>query len=122
MDEQSIQPINKNTETGSNAQKPEDKPPVTPVEVSKVDPPENTHTSNTEIKKRKRKPLTCFEVWTIVLGSIGILVAGGTGIAIYWQDKIASRTLIEIQKQYPELKKSADAAKHSVETAEKQFR
>jgi hypothetical protein len=129
MDEESIQPINVEAETRGNTQESEDKPPVIPVNISEVTPPENTQTSNAQTKKRKRKPLTCFEIWTIVLGSIGILVAAGTGFAIYFQEKIASRTLIEIQKQYPALKESADAARDgaaaatiAANTAQKSFK
>jgi hypothetical protein len=118
MNEDRIEPINENTEAGDNAQKSENKPPVTPVDVRKVEPTEHTPSSDTEKNKRKSKPLSCFEVWTISLASIGILVAAGTGLAIYWQDKIASRTLIEIQKQYPELQKSADAADSAAKTAQ----
>ncbi len=38
-----------------------------------------------------------------------------------WQDRIASRTLIEIQKQYPQLQKSADAADNAAKTAARQL-
>jgi hypothetical protein len=98
MDEQTIQPIKENAEAGGDAKKPISTPPVASVDIGKENPTENTHTSNTEIKKRKRKPLTCFEVWTIILASFGILVAAGTGGAIVWQDHIGARTLAEIKR------------------------
>jgi hypothetical protein len=98
MDEESIQRVKENAEASGDTQKPENKPPVAPVDLGKVHPPENTRTSDTETKKRKRKPLTRFEMWTVILGSLGILVAGGTGIAIVWQDLIGARTLTELKK------------------------
>jgi hypothetical protein len=101
----------------SEPKKPDDKLPLVPVPVSKVDAKKDTPAAHTNTEKRKRKPLTCFEIWIIVLTGIGILVAAGTGGAIIWQDVIASRTLGELQKQYPELKKSSDAAKHAANTA-----
>jgi hypothetical protein len=129
MDEDYVQPVEETTETGGVAQNAEGKAPVTPVDEGKINFPENTSTSDTNQRKRKRKPLSSFEIWTIVLGSVGILVAGGTGLAIILQDKIASKTLAELQKQYPQLKKSADAAdsashtaQDAVEASAKQFR
>jgi hypothetical protein len=120
MDEDDIRTVNQSTDASGNLQEPEGNPPTVPVNLGKVDPPQNTSTSNEHINKRKRKALSCFEMWTIVLAGFGILVAGFTGAAIIWQDKIASATLCEIQKQYPELRKSADAATTAARAAESQ--
>jgi hypothetical protein len=98
MDEEPIQPIKENADAGGDTQKPKSKPPVAPVEMGEEKPAEYTHTSNVKIKKRKRKPLTCFELWTIILASLGILVAAGTGAAIVWQDLIGAQTLTEIKR------------------------
>jgi len=115
MSEDQIQSPKENTHSGADAEKPADKPPIAPMNVREPDPQKHTETPKADKKKRKRKPLSCFEIWTIALGSLGILVAAGTGAAIIWQDRIASRTLIEIQKQYPKLVESADAAKESAD-------
>jgi hypothetical protein len=122
MDEDPIQPINVTGEASGDTQKPKDKPPATSVNIGNVDPLQDASTPYTDTKKRKRKPLTCFEVWTVVLASIGILVAAGTGAAIIWQDIIASTTLGELQKQYPQLEETADGAKRAADAAEKSFR
>src|SRR3989442_11230886 len=45
-----------------------------------------------------RKPLSVFEYWMILLTILAILVAGVTGIAIYWQAQISAETLAEIKK------------------------
>jgi hypothetical protein len=111
MDEEHIQPIKENANTGGDTQKPESKPPVASVNVSKIDPPQNTQTSDTDIKRRKRKPLSCFEIWTIALASLGILVAAGTGGAIFWQARISARTLVEIKKGGTDTHDLAVAAK-----------
>jgi len=111
MDENLIQPAKEATEASGDTKKPEDKVPLTPASVSKVGPPENAPTPDTDTKERKRKPLSCFEIWTIVLGSIGILVAAGTGGAIFWQAKISARTLVEIKKGGTDTHDLAVAAK-----------
>jgi hypothetical protein len=118
MLEDPIQPINENTESGGDTQKTEGNPPFASMDIGKIDPKKDPSRTTAEKRKRERKPLSCFEICTIVLGSIGILVAAGTGFAIYWQDKIASATLIEIQKQYPQLEKSAGAADSAARTAQ----
>lgn len=58
----------------------------------------NADTTEEPKTKRKRKPLSCFEIWMVVLTSLAILVAAGTGIAIGWQAVIGKQTLTEIQK------------------------
>jgi hypothetical protein len=98
MNEDPIQPTDENANTSGDSQKPESKPPVAPVDISKINSPENSQTSDTQTKKRKRKPLTCFEIWTVIFASLGILVAAGTGAAIVWQDLIGARTLAEIKR------------------------
>ena len=77
---------------------------VRPVSVGKEQPLINLPHPPARTKERKRKRR--FEIWTL----IGILVAAGTGGAIVWQDVIANRTLRELQRQYPKLAESADAA------------
>ncbi|HWG57742.1 MAG TPA: hypothetical protein VN661_01700 [Candidatus Acidoferrales bacterium] len=95
--------------------------PDPPAKVSE-EPKAHALQSGTGNKNVRRKPLTRFEIWTIVLGFIGIFVTGATGLAIYWQDRIASRTLYEMQKQYPELQKSADAAKEAADLSRQELR
>jgi hypothetical protein len=118
MSEDDIQSANEGSEAASNTQHPKNETPVTPVNVGEEHPEGHADNPDTHKKKRERKPLSCFEIWTIILGCIAVLVAAGTGLAIYWQDRIASSTLVEIQKQFPELKKSADAATKAADTAE----
>lgn len=77
---------------------PQKNPPITVVDIGKEQPKENAGPADTHEKKRKRKPLSCFEIWTVILAAVGILVAGATGIAIYKQDQISSRTLDEMKK------------------------
>jgi len=119
MSGDNIQPPDNKEDAAKNAQRSNSEPPATatPVNVAKEHPEEHSSNPNNETEKPKRKPLSRFEIWTIVLGSIGILVASGTAVAIYCQDKIASNTLVEIQKQYPKLAKSADAANVSATVA-----
>jgi hypothetical protein len=57
----------------------------------------------------------------VVLSGVGILVAAGTGLAIVWQDIIANASLVELQKQFPELQKSAAAADQGVTDARSNF-
>jgi hypothetical protein len=118
MAEEHIQLINENKHPNGDTQKPDDTLPVAPVNVGKVDSKENIHTSETDKKKRKCKPLSCIEIWTIVLGFTGIFVAAGTGAAIYWQARIGAHTLTEIKKGSTDThdlavaaQKQADAAK-----------
>jgi hypothetical protein len=92
-----------------NQEQSPDRPP--PVDESKVDSKRDKHTPSTDKNRRERKPLSCFEIWTIVLGSIGILVAAGTGAAIFWQAKISAWTLEEIKKGSSDTHDLADAAK-----------
>jgi len=79
--------------------------------VGNVDTKENAHASETNKNKRKRKPLSCFEIWTIGLAGIGILVAAGTGLAIFWQARISAWTLGEIKKGGTDTHDLAVAAK-----------
>lgn len=95
-------------------------PPVAPVDVSKEKTPSDTSNPAQNKAKRKRKPLSCFEIWTVSIAVAAIVVAGLTGLAIYWQDKIAAKTLGEIQRQYPELQKSATAAMNAAGAAQSQ--
>lgn len=46
----------------------------------------------------KCRPLSRFQVYSLILGALGVAVAGGTGLAIYWQDRISS-TLASIAHQ-----------------------
>lgn len=123
MSEDNVQPTDKSENSAKDAQQPESQPPTTatPVNVAKEHPKEHTDNSNADEKKREREPLSYFEIITIVLAGIGIIVAAGTGVAIYWQDKIASSTLNELQKEYPKFSESADAAKRSADIAEHSF-
>jgi hypothetical protein len=118
MDEEHIEPVNENKSVSGETQKPDEKPPVAPADVSELGAKESPRTSHPDWNNGKRKPLSRFEIWTIVLGSLGILVAAATGIAIYRQAKIGSDTLIEIRKQYPEMQKSSNAAKTAADIAE----
>lgn len=117
MEEEKIQSPKESEKPPSDAKESESTAPVAPVNVSKVCPPRDTNNAETNTKKRKRKPLSCFEIWTIGLAIIGILITAGTGGAIIWQDIIASRTLVELQRQYPQLDKSATAAKTAADAA-----
>jgi len=121
MSEDQVQPPKENNQTSDNAQKADAQAPIASMDGTQKNAKEDPRTPDTTNKKRKRKPLTCFEIWTIILASLGILVAGGTGLAVYWQAKIGSQTLCEIQRQYPELKKSADAADNAAKAALKQL-
>jgi hypothetical protein len=129
MDEDKVQPPQENKDAASEDQKTNDKPPVASVDIPEENTEESSGNPRTDKEKRKRKPLSCFEIGTLVLGTVGILVAAGTGFAIVWQDVIASSTLAELQRQYPQLEKSAtaaDSASHSaadaVQTSVRQFR
>jgi len=98
MGEEYIQPVNQNEDGSGGNKQVDDKPPIAPMDVGKIDSKENAQTSRGNHKKPKRKPLSWFEAWTIILGSFGILVAAGTGVAIYWQARISAQTLAEIEK------------------------
>lgn len=119
MDENPVNPKPENEQPSGDTGKPieADKPSVVSMSVGKVDPERNNPASLADQVKQKREPLSRMEIWTIVLAIIGILVAAGTGIAIIWQDIIASETLRELQRQYPELKKSANAAQSAATIA-----
>jgi hypothetical protein len=90
--------VNEDTDSNNETTQAKNESPVIPVDISKVDAKENTESASANEKNGKRKPLSCFEIWTIVLASVGILVAAFTGVAIYWQARISARTLTEIQK------------------------
>lgn len=111
MENEQIQLPKEGQQTGSDAQKTEASPPIAPVNVGKVDPKENSGASEADKKKRKRKPLSCFDIWTIILASLGILVAAGTGAAIFWQARISAWTLGEIKKGGTDTHDLAVAAK-----------
>ncbi|MGH9710211.1 MAG: hypothetical protein ACRD37_06670 [Candidatus Acidiferrales bacterium] len=98
MDKDDIKPQDKNQDADGNDKQSKNAPPVT-ADVGKEDSKEQADTTDTNKKKRKLIPLTRFEIWTIILGSIAILVAAATGLAIYWKDKIASNTLSGLQEQ-----------------------
>lgn len=121
MSEDNIQPPDKSKETADKNQQPINEPPVIPLNVGKVEPKRDPNTPGANHKKRKRKPLSCAEIWAVALGIVAILVAAGTGVAIIRQDVIANRTLSEIQKQYPKLAESADAASRSADTVKSQW-
>ena len=74
MLEDPIQPINENTESGGDTQKTEGNPPFASMDIGKIDPKKDPSRTTAEKRKRERKPLSCFEICTIVLGSIGIRV------------------------------------------------
>jgi hypothetical protein len=61
--------------------------------------PENAKTTDTAKKNHTRKPLSRFQCFTLLLASLGILVAAGTGVAIFWQAWVGARTLTAIQQQ-----------------------
>ena len=109
MSEDQVQPPNKDAKPAKDSSEAPNSSPITPVPDGEIKPPEYPAGTQTDKAKRKRKPLSCFELCTVILGGIGILVAA-TGVAIVWQDVIANRSLVEVKKQYPELQKSADAA------------
>jgi hypothetical protein len=121
MSEDRIQPPNEQVGPANNAGQPPEKPPLGSVTENKIDPTKITNNPRTDQKKRKHKPLSCFEIWMVVLSVFGILVAAATGVAIVWQDIIANAALVELQKQFPELQKSAAAADQGVKDARSNF-
>lgn len=96
VNEDLIQPDNESRGAKDKPQPSENGSPTISTYTGEKDSEEYAPTSYTHQKRRKRKPLTCFEICMIVLSALGILVAAGTGIAIVWQDVIA-RYAIEAQ-------------------------
>jgi hypothetical protein len=78
MAEDQSKPPQENSASEDNLEKNVDKPPLAAANTGQIE------------KKRNRKPLSCFERWTVILGCLGILVAAGTGIAIVYQAKIGA--------------------------------
>lgn len=91
-------------------QRSPDETPVEPADSGKMNAERDADGTRHNKREGRRKPLSHAEIWAVVLGILGILVAGATGLAVYWQAKIASGTLAEIRKQYPQLAKSTNAA------------
>src|SRR5580698_5659619 len=102
MEENPIQPLSEHKIPDSDNQKSVERVPPSAGSASPMAPQKDALAPSANEEKPKRKPLSRFEVWIIVLTAIGILVAAGTGGAIIWQDILASQTLGELQKQYPE--------------------
>lgn len=99
---------------------------VVRTETESVGHSKKSHKNEKTIKYKK--PLARFERLTVKLGTVGIIVTAITGGAIVWQDMVATRTLREMQRQYPKLEESADAAntsaaiaKSALETGERAF-
>jgi hypothetical protein len=98
MGEDQVNPENIGEKAANSSGQPENQPPVTAVDVGKKDTKTNEANADADKKKRKRKPLSCAEVWGIVLAIIGLIVTAGTGGAIIWQDIIASATLTQLKE------------------------
>jgi len=102
MDEQPIKPPEKGSQADNNKEKAPQGVPLASPEAEKVNPEIDTKRSTpnaqTNTNKRKRKPMSCFEIATTILGSVGIIVAGLTGWAIYKQDRISAGTLEEMKR------------------------
>jgi len=88
-------------------------PPAAPEIAVRVTNPQGNHDTakNGEDTARKRKPMTIFEVWVVILTAVAILVAGATGVVLWL-------TLIEIRNGGTDTHTLAEAAKKQADKAE----
>jgi hypothetical protein len=120
MSEEQINPPDENKEATGEAKNPDNTPPLAAVDIRIKDRAKNDPASSADKKTRKRKRLSCFEIGTLILGTVGILFAGGTGVAIVWQDIIANASLTEMQQQRM-VSENSQAAHLSIEDISSTF-
>lgn len=118
MEEQQGQSPHKECDASKDDQGAAENPSTVSVSLKGNESPIHAENASPYEKTRKyKKPLTRYESKTIIFGIVGILVAAATGGAIVWQDRIASAALSEMQKEYPKLAETADAANSAAVTA-----
>jgi hypothetical protein len=109
--------MDEDTKATNKESQPFKRPPVSAVNIGEVDAKRDAQNPNHN--RKKRKPLSVFECWTIGLAIVGILVAGFTGGAIYWQAQIGAQTLGEIKKSGTDTHDLAVAAKTQADATAK---
>jgi hypothetical protein len=100
MEEDSINPSDKQNEADQQGQNAEDTSPTISMYVSEKSSGVYDPTSYTNQNKWKGKPMSRYERWIVGLTLAAILVAASTGGAIIWQDIIASATLNQFRDEH----------------------